>query len=217
MKKIYVLLFLILAIVLAACSKNTDRTGAAVLEDGEKQQVETQAEQTPDCNDNNKCTEDSYDSATKKCVNNPIPSCCGNKKCEEKEGCSTVTYKTKCKEDCGLSCGPNIAVNDPECEDSKCTRKPDGNYLATGDTKLKFSIYNNGEEQTDVTATLKCTKTGGSYDNYFNDRKSFATLTPEKTAYYYIEMKYTEGFKMECDATFTAKNFVQFMSFKINP
>lgn len=215
MKKIYVLLFLILAVILVACSKSTDKTGAAVA-DGEQKTGEVKAEQTPDCNDKNQCTEDSYDSTANKCVNNPIQNCCGNKKCEEREGCSTVTYKTKCIEDCGLSCGPNIAVNDPECEDNKCTRRPDGNYIVTGDTKLKFSIYNNGEEQTDVTATLKCTKTGGSYTNYFNDRKSFITLTPEKTGYYYLEMKYTEGFKMECDATFTAKNFVQFMSFKVN-
>lgn len=61
----------------------------------------------PDCDDNNKCTADSYDYHEQKCANKPILEviCCGNSVCEPGE-----TYQT-CAGDC------------PNCDDNnQCTK-----------------------------------------------------------------------------------------------
>ena len=48
----------------------------------------------PDCDDRDKCTEDSFDYDQQKCINEEIIPCCGNGQCEAVE-----TYNT-CVEDC---------------------------------------------------------------------------------------------------------------------
>jgi len=52
------------------------------------------ADDCPNCDDSNYCTEDSYDYHLKECVNKPIIPCCGNGICEDSES------KTTCSEDC---------------------------------------------------------------------------------------------------------------------
>ena len=79
--------------------------GNKICEVGET--YETCSVDCPNCDDNNKCTKDSYDYHSQKCVNVPIfdEICCGNTACEAGE-----TYET-CAKDC------------PNCDDdNKCTK-----------------------------------------------------------------------------------------------
>ena len=55
---------------------------------------ETCADDCPNCNDNDKCTEDSFDYDQHECVNKELIPCCGNGICETGE-----TYK-ECADDC---------------------------------------------------------------------------------------------------------------------
>jgi len=60
----------------------------------------------PDCNDDNKCTEDSYDYHEQKCLNKIIVPCCGNGVCDK----DVETYSS-CSADC------------PDCnDDNECTK-----------------------------------------------------------------------------------------------
>ena len=213
MKARYLITILaLLSIVLYACS--SDKTGAAVIE--ENKTAEKINTKQVECDDNNKCTKDSYDQVNDKCINEPLKDCCGNKICENNEGCNTITYNTKCKEDCGLSCGANIVFGDGVCADDKCVKDINGDFTLSADSRIKFSLHNNGEQSTDVSSTLECKrKVGGSYNGYFNDNKGYITISPGQTGHYYVEIKRVEGFSMECEMTLSGGNFVNFGSFRV--
>lgn len=79
--------------------------GNKICETGETYQI--CAADCPNCDDDNKCTKDSYDYYNKKCANKPLVdvACCGNAACELGE-----TYQN-CTRDC------------PNCDDAdKCTK-----------------------------------------------------------------------------------------------
>ena len=99
-----------------ASSLKDDCCGNKICEVGETYSV--CAEDCPDCDDENKCTFDSYDHDKQECVNEPILDvvCCGNTLCEE--GYET---NSNCPKDCP-NCDDNsrLTVDSFNYETQKC-------------------------------------------------------------------------------------------------
>jgi len=119
------------------CSKETnykcshppvaDCCGNKICEVGEN--YETCPADCPNCDDDNKCTKDSYDYHEQKCVNKPILDvvCCGNTVCEIGE-----TYQN-CARDC------------PNCDDdNKCTKDSYDYYQRKCANKVIIPCCGNG-------------------------------------------------------------------------
>jgi len=206
MKKVLIVLFIISMLIIIACSNK----------------VQSEIKEDIECNDNNNCTNDSFDITSNTCVYNKILNCCGNDICEASERCNIKDYTTTCKVDCA-SCPATIKVNGPLC-DSGCSYA--GTLISVnGDTKLHFILENIGEESTEVKSLVKCAEgnSGGNINfNYYGveqglyfdnglDAKVIEGKSSENVILEFIGLP-TKGVLLNCDLVINYDNKPPFIS-----
>lgn len=185
------------------------------------------------CNDNNICTEDSYNIRTGKCEFKEIVPCCGDNTCEESEMCNEATRTTGCVEDCGIMCGPFLITSDSKdgvnkerafnCADENCIETSENLFLITNNSKLNLYLINIGEISTDIVTTkFNCQSNyyrassdgekinGIIFRDYFGDRTQqdvrgvSGKLKDDNYAIYTLELSY------ELTQPFEAECYVSF-------
>lgn len=108
-----------------------------------RETYETCSADCPDCDDNNKCTKDSFNYHAHRCVNSPITdiTCCGNSVCETGE-----TYQN-CAKDC------------PNCDDdNQCTKDRYDYYLRKCINEIIIPCCGNKLCDEGVENSLNCSK-----------------------------------------------------------
>jgi len=129
----------------------------------------------PNCDDNNDCTNDSYDYHEQKCVNAPIPNviCCGNGVCELRE-----TY-ISCTKDC------------PDCDDeNECTEDSYGYHEQKCINELIIPCCGNDICDEGAEDYSSCTADCPDCDDnnrLTRDSFNYATQECEYIEYYYFE------------------------------
>ena len=111
---------------------------------------ESCADDCPNCNDDDRCTEDSYDYHLQKCLNKLIIPCCGNKICESNEDYSS------CEIDCPLNGYIEIKtsyVNNPSVyvDTGYAYYYSIANCLDKNITILELTNYDNGKQARKIT------------------------------------------------------------------
>ncbi len=206
----WLILFVVLLSLFLIAGCNT-KTGAVVVDNTKWSENNDAVRDTEvkdkiilDCDDQNVCTDDKFNTQTKKCDFITKKPCCGNNICEDNEGCNTVTYKTACEKDCGLRCESKLEVSGILCEGS-CSISRNGDIVIGGPSKIKFELMNLGEKQTgDLVTDVNCTKKSGgtSFKNYFDGGKDMANLKSREKISYYLEFSGPDTFTMECNVNF---------------
>jgi len=88
MKKIILISILIVVLLIAGCGGGSDEVSGGAVTDTSKAVVTstTDSPKCPDCNDNDKCTQDICNEGTNyECAYRVIAPCCGNDECESTE------------------------------------------------------------------------------------------------------------------------------------
>ena len=190
------------------------------------------------CNDNNKCTEDSYNIRTGKCEFEEIVPCCGDNICEESEMCNEATRTTGCVADCGIMCGPFLITSDSKdgvekdrafnCADENCIETVENSFVISNNSKISLFLINTGEISTDiVTSKFNCQLNyyrssvdgekinGVLFRDYFNNREQdvrgvSGKLKEDNYAEYTLEFEYdlTQPFEAECYISLTYNSII---------
>lgn len=169
-KKRWIILFLVLTTIsISACAEQSLKN-VSVCGDGKCDPTENcncqdcasrpdcQGQVATNCDDQDQCTEDVFNTTLNTCQHKPIKNCCGNKICELNErDCNFQTYQTNCVSDCKLNCPAHILIQKSHstenrndefsyvCADSNCKQTGENKFELTDISAIKTTLINNGE------------------------------------------------------------------------
>ena len=202
MKKIYwVALILVSVIFISSCAKGSLKN-VSVCGDGKCDTTENCACQdcasqqqcqipTTNCDDQNSCTNDAFNTTLNTCQHSTIKNCCGNNICELNErDCNLQTYQTNCVQDCKLNCPAHIVIQKTNtnenkndlysyvCADSNCNQIGDTTYQMRQKSALKTILINNGEVTSNlISSSFHCYRTGNPTNPVTTDRQESFGIT----------------------------------------
>lgn len=186
MKKVILISILLLSVIFVSACAKTSLKNVSVCGDGKcdstencacqdcKSQPICQNQVSTNCDDQNQCTEDLFNTTLNTCQHKTIKNCCGNRVCELNErDCNFETYQTNCISDCKLNCPAHLLVQKTNtnenandvysyvCADSNCKETGPNKFEITKKSAIKTTIVNNGELTSNlVSSSFYCFRTG---------------------------------------------------------
>lgn len=228
--KYTIILLLFAALFLYSCQNQVVETESPVVEQVEQNTTVV----VPSCEDNDPCTEGTFNQNLGRCEYTRLEYCCGDSVCTESERCDTAVHRTICPQDCSKLCPAFITISDFECTGG-CTTIDNG-YQIKGYARIETVLENIGELSSgEISSKLVCRNSAGGImvdpavrtvngftvsDHFDNDENSIAITGYEYTkssATYTIEFigAAERNLEMDCVLSLTASDFYRTIDLKI--